>query len=123
MFESMTHASVKDCINEEGRLIFIVNKGEIAKAIGKGGVNIKKIERMINKRVKIVEFSEDMLEFVRNVIAPLKVADIADNEGTVVITSPDSQTRGLLIGRGAVNLRNFENIVKRYYDIKEIRVT
>jgi len=39
-----------------------------------------------------------------------------------VITPPDTQTRGYLIGREAVNLRGFEEIVKRYFEIKEIKV-
>ena len=122
LFESMTHASVKDCIEEDGRLIVVVHTGEIAKAIGKGGSNIKKLEGMLKKKIKIIEFNSDVLEFVRNVVAPLKTADVSEEEGMVVITPPDTQTRGLLIGRGAVHLRSFEDIVKRYFQIKEIKV-
>ena len=122
LFESVTRASVKDCIQEECRLVFVVNPGEIAKAIGKGGSNIKRIEGMIKKKIKIIEFNPELVEFVRNVVAPLKVSDVVEEEGTVTITPVDSQTRGLLIGRGAVNLRGFENIIKRYFEIKEVKV-
>lgn len=122
VFETLTRARVKDCFEQNGRLVFIVGEGEIAKAIGKGGSNIRKLENLIKKKIKVVEFSPELLEFVRNVVAPLKVADIVEEEGVVKITPPDSQTRGLLIGRGAVNLRGFEAIVKRHFEITEIKV-
>ena len=122
MFESLTKASVKDCIVEEGRIIFIVRKGEIAKAIGKKGANIRKVENLIKKKVKIIEFSEDLVEFVKNVVAPLKVLDVVDVEGIVTVTPVDSKIRGMLIGRSAVNLRGFEAIVQRYFPIKEMKV-
>ena len=45
-------------------------------------------------------------------------------EGGIVFLDPkDLKTRGLLIGRGASNLRFFEAIVKRYFPIDELKVT
>ncbi len=42
LFESISGASVKDCIVDEveQRAIFIVNQGQVGVAIGKGGRNI-----------------------------------------------------------------------------------
>ncbi|MEA3514907.1 MAG: NusA-like transcription termination signal-binding factor [Nanoarchaeota archaeon] len=122
LFETITRSHVKDMIIREGTLIFIVMPGEIGKAIGKKAGNIKKLERISKKKIRIIEYSDDLEKFARNVIMPLKVNNI-DIEGKIVtMTSPDSQTRGLIIGRAAVNLRNFESIVKRYFDIDEIKV-
>jgi len=44
LFESISGASVKDCIidEEQGRAIFIVNMGQVGVAIGKGGRNIQR---------------------------------------------------------------------------------
>ena len=122
LFESITRSHVKDMIIREGALIFIVMPGELGKAIGKKAGNIKKLERISKKKIRIIEYRDDLEKFARNVIMPLKVNNI-DIEGKIVtMTSPDSQTRGLLIGRAAVNLRNFESIVKRYFDIDEIKI-
>ena len=77
---------------------------------------------MLKKKVKIVEYSDDLIQFVANVVAPIKVKEIVEEDGIVTITPMDSMSRGLLIGRSAVNLRGFENIVKRFYPIKEIKV-
>ena len=122
MFETMTHASVKDCISGEKRIIFVVQKGEIGKAIGKKGINIKKLENKFKKKIRIIEFNEDVRVFISNVFYPNKAEDITEEEGVVTVVPVDSMTRGYMIGRGAVNLRSVEDIVKRYFDIKEIKV-
>lgn len=123
LFETITGASVKDCFDaEDGRLIIAVNEGEIGKAIGKGSVNVKKIENVLKKKVRIIEFSPDLEKFIRNVVYPLKVAEIAVEGGIAVLTAADHQTRGLLIGRSAQNLRGYETIVKRYFPVEELKV-
>lgn len=122
LFENITHSSVKDCFEQQDRLVFIVNPGEIGKAIGKEGANIRRISALLKKKIKIIEFSPELIEFVKNTIMPLKAEDITESEGIVTITPPDTETRGMLIGRGAATLRGFEEAVKRYFDIKEIKV-
>jgi N utilization substance protein A len=123
LFEQLTGAHVKDCVPSDDRLIFIVHDGEIAKAIGKGGQHVRTLERKLKKKIKVVEFHTDVLQFVKNVVAPLKLNEIKMEDTTVYLTAKDLKTRGLLIGRGASNLRTFEAIVQRYFPIKELRVT
>lgn len=122
LFESTTHTGVKDCIKKDDRIIFIVNNGEIGKAIGKKGINIKKLEQKLRKKVKIIEYDDDLLIFIQNVFYPNKVKEITEEDGVVTIVPPDSKSRGYFIGRGASTLRAAEEIVKRYFDIKEIKV-
>jgi len=123
MFESLTKANVKDCFEQNEKLVFVVNENEIGKALGKKGSNIKRMQDMLKRKIKVIEFSPDLLQFIQNAVYPSKVKDINEEEDIVTITPIDSQTRGYLIGKGAVNLRNTENIVKRYFkELKEIRV-
>ena len=122
MFESITHARLRDCIISESLVTLIVEEGEIAKAVGKGGSNAKNLERKLNKKVRIVEFSDDMVKFIQNMTYPAKIKEVKNEEGIVTITPADSQSRGLLIGRGASILRSYEAIVKRFFDIQEIKV-
>lgn len=121
LFESITAARLKDVIGGE-RLLFVVEEGEIGKAIGKNGMNVRRLENMLNKRIKIVEFNSDLLQFVRNLIYPLKAIDVKEENKLVTITGPDVKTKGLLIGRSSQNLRAYEDVVKRYFDIEEIKV-
>ncbi|MBW2996174.1 NusA-like transcription termination signal-binding factor [Candidatus Woesearchaeota archaeon] len=122
LFEKITKVNAKDCFKQHEKIVFIVPEGKAGIAVGKKGMNIKKLEGILKKKVKIVEYSDDLIEFVKNVIHPLGAKEITEDDGIVTIIPPDSQTRGYLIGREAINLRGFEDIVKRYFDIKEIKV-
>lgn len=124
LFQSRTHAAVKDCFVDElsGLLTFIVQPGEIGKAIGKQGSTIQQMEAIMKRRIKVVEFSPSLQEFVRNLIMPLRVAGISEEEGIVTIAPGDLKIRGILIGRNASSLRNLESQVKRYFPIQEIKI-
>lgn len=125
LFERITGAKLKDCYIDKvlNCISFIVQPGQLGKAVGKKAVNVKTLKEKINKNIRMIEFNPDLLEFIRNMVAPLKVEKVEQNEeGIVFITGPDTQTKGLLIGRNAQNLRNLENNVRRYFKVKEIKV-
>ena len=123
LFETLTRAKPKDCFFDSNKhLVFVIQQGNMARAIGKHGSTVKKLERTLKKKIKIIEFNPNLLNFISSLIAPVKAKEIKIHDKTVIITPSDLRTRGLLIGRGAKNLRNFENITKKYFDIKEIRV-
>ena len=69
-----------------------------------------------------MEYNSDTNKFIRNVVYPAKIKEIAVEDDVYEITPFDSFNRGLLIGRNAVNLRKFESIIKRYFPIKELKV-
>lgn len=123
MFENLTRSKVKDCFENKGAVIFVVGEGEIGKALGKGASNVKRIESMLKKRIRIIEYSSDIIRFVSNVIMPNRAKDIVYEEGIITIIPQDSQSRGYLIGRAAEVLRNNESIVQRYFsEVKEMKV-
>ena len=120
-FESMTGAKVKDCISDD-KLIFIVEENNMGKAIGKGGANIKKLESALKRKIKLAEFSDDALQFVRNLVYPADVAEIKNDGGFITVKGRDSGTRAMLIGREKQNINSINAIVKRFFDIKEIKI-
>ncbi|HLC60638.1 MAG TPA: NusA-like transcription termination signal-binding factor [Candidatus Nanoarchaeia archaeon] len=121
LFESMTGAGVKDCIAGDN-LTFIVEENEIGKAIGKGGANIKKLESALKKRIRVVEFSSDVLQFVRNLVYPVEVPEVKNDRGIITINGKDANTRAMLIGRNHQNLKHINDVAKRYFDVKEIKI-
>lgn len=123
VFASMTGAELKDCfIDQKGLLVFVVREAQIGRAIGKDGFRVRRIEAALNRKIKIVEFNPDLVAFIKNMIYPLRAAEVTVDSGRVVIQPADLTTRGLLIGRAAQNLRNLEYCVRRYFEIEEIRV-
>ena len=77
---------------------------------------------MLKKKIKVVEFNSDVLQFIKNLLYPLQTTNIENNDGSVAITGPDTKTKALIIGRDKQNLNNLIAIVKRYFDVKDIKV-
>ncbi len=122
LFESLTGSTLKDCILNDSQIIFIVNENEIGKSIGKKGSNVKRLEKVLKKKIKIVEFSDDVVQFVYNLLLPMKVKDITNDNGSILIVGGDVKTRGQLIGRNGRNLEVLKNIITRYFKIESIKI-
>ena len=117
VFEKITRANVKDCFEENGILIFVVQEGQIRKAIGKGGDNIKRISGLTKKKIKVIEFSQNVIKFVKTLLYPLKV-EVELGEEVIVIKSKDHREKGQIYGRDRTNLKRIQNIVDKYFNVK-----
>ncbi len=123
IFENVTGTRLRDCfMDRSGLLMFVVEEKELGRAIGKGGFKARLIEKKINRKIKIVEFNPDPIAFLKNIVYPVKLKAAELEEKRIVAEASDHRGRGLLIGRAAENLRNFEDVMKRYFDIEEIKV-
>ena len=125
LFEAVTKAKLKDLFDDpvQERLVFIVQPGELWRALGKKGANVKRLEDKFKRKLKIVEYSDDLVTFVKNMAMPLRISDVSEEDNVVTIRHDDMQTKGLLIGKNARNLRNMEKNIQRYFpDLKEIKV-
>lgn len=118
LFENLTKARVKDCYISSDEVIFIVHEGEAGKAIGRDGVNIKKASMMLKKRIKVVEFNNDPVKFVENLIAPQKADVNLRDDKTVVIEGKGARFKEAVLGRERQNLKALQEIVSNYFDIK-----
>ena len=126
LFESLTGAKVKDCLNDEHSITFIVEENEAGKAIGKNGAHVKRLGAQTKKNIKIIEFSPQLEQFLQNIVHPLQIASVKQDEikgkVVIIITPVDLTTRGYLIGHAGSTLRSYETIVKMYFPIDEIKV-
>jgi len=121
LFETLTGTSVKDCIDNE-IMTFVVAENQIAQAIGKNGSNVRRVEHVLNRKIKIVEFNPNVLKFTANYIYPIKAIEIKEDNGVVFIKGADTKTKGLLIGRDAKNLKTLQSVVQRHFNITEMKV-
>src|SRR3989344_723324 len=118
LFENLTGARVKDCFDDEGKIVFLVEEGSIKKAIGKEGSNIKRVSNIMKKDIKVVGFSDDVCKFVRNLIYPNKADDIKLEDKTVKIMVEDMNIKGRIFGRSKENFKKINSIVKKYFDVE-----
>jgi len=121
LFENITRARVKDCYQGVESLIFIVQEGEAGKAIGKGGDHIKRLNQMLKKRIKVVEFNSDPVKFVSNLILPIKADVHLEGEKTIIIEGRGAKFKQAVLGRERKNLKEIQTIVSNYFDV-EIQV-
>jgi len=123
-FEKITRVHVKDCFLYEEEVIFIVDGKMLGKAVGKQGVNAKRLAQNLRKRVKIVAFDDDVTKFVQNLIYPVKSSNIYKGEDNIItIKASDYQSRALIIGRDSKNLKVCKEIVSCYFEIQDIKVS
>ena len=76
----------------------------------------------MSNSLQVVEFKNDVAQFIRNMIHPIKPMDIRYENGIVIIHGRDANSRAMMIGRERQNINHLSSIVKRYFDVKEIRV-
>ena len=129
LFESISGASVKDCIIDEegGRAIFIVNPGQVGIAIGKAGRNIHTLERMTGKKHEIIEYSEDPATFIKNALKPAAVREVRITEKTdgkkMAVVTINPKDKGVAIGKNGKNAERLRFLAKRYFDIQNVSIT
>jgi len=122
LVENLTKVNVKDMFLKNNMLYCVIDKENLRKIIGPNGSKIKRIENLIKKKVKILGYSSNVNEFVKDLVYPFKIDKVEDTEGVVNIYCKDTKTKGLLIGRERRNLLNFKEITKRYFPIQDLKV-
>src|ERR1044072_2199283 len=128
LFQSITSATARDCIVDEkmDRVIFIVNKGQMGLAIGKGGATIKQLQNVVGKKVELVEYSDDPSEFIRNILNTEMINEIKINDkidGTrQAIVIVDAKKKGVVVGREGRNAEKARLLAKRYFQISNVLI-
>lgn len=124
LFESLTGANVKDCLIYDDKVVFLVRKGDMGLAIGKGGINVEKAREIIGKKVEVLEHSDDPQEFIQNLFRPVKVkVNIVEREGKkIAYVQAPFQYKGLVIGKGGKNINKVKELVRRHHDIENVIV-
>jgi len=128
LFQSITSASARDCIVDDKmeRVIFIVNKGHMGLAIGKGGATIKQLQNVVAKKVELVEYSDNASEFIRNILNSEMVNDIKINERSdgskQAVVFVDPKRKGVVVGREGRNAEKARLLAKRYFQISNVLI-
>jgi len=128
LFQSITSANARYCVVDEkmDRVIFIVNKGQMGLAIGKGGATIKQLQNVVGKKVELVEYSDDPSEFIRNILNTEMINEIKINDkidGTrQAIVIVDAKKKGVVVGREGRNAEKARLLAKRYFQISNVLI-
>ncbi|MBI2583703.1 MAG: NusA-like transcription termination signal-binding factor [Candidatus Aenigmarchaeota archaeon] len=119
LFQEVTQANVLDYYENDDEIFFVVPEGQVGFVLGKDGSKIKRAENRFKKRIKIFEYSDDMEQFIRNMIP--ETQDISINDGNVrVRIKPADRSR--IIGKGGIRARAMEYFIKRLHKAESLKV-
>jgi N utilization substance protein A len=129
LFQSITSVTARDCVVDDkmDRVIFIVNKGQMGLAIGKGGATIRQLQNVVARKVELVEYSDDASDFVRNMLNPQMVNDVKITQRTdgskQAVVLVDAKRKGVVVGKEGRNAEKARLLAKRYFQISNVLIT
>ncbi len=118
VFSDITNVTPRDCIVNEDRLIFVVNQGQAGLAIGKNGVKMKVLHEMLKKEIVVVEYADDPIKLLENVIRPNKLL-------SGYMTSQDDSRKVNVEIEGKINsykIKLIRLLMQRYFNILSINI-
>jgi transcription termination/antitermination protein NusA len=116
LFEKVTNTQVKDCLETEEKLVFVVEKNQGSRAVGKKGENVIRLKNLTGKDIHVIEYSDDPETFIRNVFHTYSVQGVSlENRGNIVHAT-------VTIGKNGKNLRIAREVVSRHHNVHSISV-
>ena len=126
LFESMTGATAKDCLidNDLNKIIFVTKEKEAGLAVGRNGSKVKMLRKMTGRNIEIIEYADNIQEFIKNAFIPARVKEIRVAERLdhrkIAVVKVDERDKGLAIGRGGERADRVRQLAKRYFQIDNI---
>lgn len=116
LFESLSKTKVRDCLIKDS--IYVVVEENAARVIGKGGQRIKQIEQLVHKPIRVFEYSDNLEQFVRNLLPCLEVKA----KDGVVEAKVQLEEKVRLMGRGKRYLKVLEEILQRNHGVERLLI-
>lgn len=117
-FEKITRASAVDFFENKDQLIFMVDEAFVMRAVGKGGINIKKLAYLLKRKIKIIALTKDPKMFVLSLIYPIKPFSMEKTDEFINIRLSSTEEKARVIGRGASNISFINSLLERHYKLK-----
>jgi N utilization substance protein A len=131
LFENMLGVPAMDVVEDEenGRLIFLVGKNMLGKAVGRGGRKLRAFRDMIlkevEKNVEVVEYNEDPEIFLRNLFSPARVTKVVIDEREKVKTASvfvKKEDKSIAIGRNGRRIKRARLLARRWLGIENVKI-
>jgi len=124
--KKVPQVNLRDCVEEENRIIFVVEKGQLGLVLGKKANNLDVLKKEFKKDIKIIEYDQDPAKFVENIFKPYKIKEISidhQSSGKVVaqISAPPEE-KGKIIGKSGRNIKSANLIASRHSEVNEVKI-
>ncbi|KDE55404.1 NusA-like transcription termination signal-binding factor [Methanoculleus sp. MH98A] len=114
----LTRATALDCIIDErfDRIVYLIKEGDMGLAIGRKGSNIRKMQRVLGKRIEMVEYSPQIEQFTKNVFKPASVVGVAKGDDRKLSVYISQNDLGIAIGKGGCTIEKARLLLARYFE-------
>jgi NusA-like KH domain protein len=117
LFEKITRVQTRYCFKYNEFIIFCVPRHLVSAAIGENGKNIKKLNEILRKKIKVITIPNGIYsakQFIEAIISPVKFKDLNINDNEIIVTA-GSQSKAALIGRNKRRLLEMQKIIRDYF--------
>ncbi|MFH0973590.1 MAG: NusA-like transcription termination signal-binding factor [Candidatus Micrarchaeota archaeon] len=126
--ERSTGAKANDVFATNECVTFIVQQGDLGKAIGKQGANLEHLRRAFGKNVDLVEDAETLRAFLANVFRGVEFLSVEEKEDAasgrkIVFLKVSAEHRGKAIGRGGEKINRARALVKRKFGCDDVKIS
>ena len=124
LFNKETGVSTRFCFKYNDFIVFSVNKNLVSKAIGENGRNVRRINEILGRKIKIISSPEgirDAKHFISEIVNPVGFKDVEITNDEVIISSAGVQSKAGLLGRNKRRLFELQKIVKDFFG-RDLRV-
>ena len=123
LFAKITRIPTRFYFKYNENLVFCVPKSKISQAVGEEGKNVKKLNYILRKKIKIIARPmgiQDVKNFIGDVVKPTTFKDLEIRGNEIIITA-GMQNKAALIGRNKRRFLELQKIARGYFD-KDLRI-
>lgn len=125
VLEKRTGARAKDVVICDNEVIFVVENGDLGKAIGKQGVNVSRLKKALGKKIEVVETAPNIKEFLKHIFYPVNVKSVNETivgEKKLASVLVDPKNKGLAIGKGGEKIKKARLLAKRLFEVDDVKI-
>ena len=126
LFSKISHIQTKHFFTYNNFLVFGVPKSKVSQAIGKDASNVRKLNQILRKKIKIIAMPKEddtkgIEQFIINLINPIEVNKIEITDNKIEINT-NRMNKASLIGRHRNREKELIAILKNSFNINELKI-
>jgi N utilization substance protein A len=126
LFLKISKVPTTKVFNYNNQIIYAVPKSKISTAIGKNAVNVKKLNDILRKRIKIIAMPQgdnnsEISKFIEDIVSPIEFNKIEVNNNSVIITA-GRNSKAALIGRNRIREKELSSVLKNFFHIDKLKI-
>jgi len=126
LFEKTTRVQTMKVFTYNNQIVFAVPESTVSLAIGKGAVNVRKLNEILRKKTKVVTMpaiddNKGISKFVKDVVDPVEFNKIEVKDNSIIITA-GRQSKAALIGRGRQREKELADVLKNFFGIVKFKI-